>query len=638
MDSDSDRVEDHVHEERIESGNSISSHKMEAEFSMVNDTNSPEAESMNETQENTQDYPIMNAVMSKEKVLGTEDSLENVSIVDDASCREAKPAGLDEDFEKSVDTEKIDAEKVDADADNENADEKDHVDEDTKKEDEGFTDSYPDEYSEKPDENPVKEDTEKQVVDPINEDAEEQVEGSFDDDTNKPDSEKLAENQVDDASCREAKPAELDENLEKSVDTEKVNAEKVDADADNENADEGTKKEDDSYPDEDYKKPDSVKQVVDPVNEDAEEQVDSFDDDTNKPDREKLAENQLDKDIEEQNERSPRLSFSYERSTSIKENPFKLAKAVDDEPDQDITQKKPDSMSDDNIPFDEMSVTKPAEKPEVKSSPMVVSVGTIEVNGSDQYEDINIMSKGQKAESVSTEATPEVTTSAKDTADNFESLRDLRFSSISIYDKPRFEEDIIITVEDAQKHAAESFVSYKVVTRTTREAFLQHEFHVRRRYQDFFWLSNILNQQYHAQIIPPLPQKKMFNKFDPNFLRLRQLALNKFLCRIAEHPILSSSEHFFTFLSAKQVELIEQKKTVLVKRFNIPQIPISNVVSPFTATSEYLDEFGKILSSLSTISNKLDKEQAEQFGVMATLPPCLALWANSEVPFSNINF
>jgi sorting nexin-7/30 len=225
-------------------------------------------------------------------------------------------------------------------------------------------------------------------------------------------------------------------------------------------------------------------------------------------------------------------------------------------------------------------------------------------------------------------------TGNKDTEENtkdYESLRDLRFSSISIYDKPHFEEDIIITVDDAQKHAAESFVSYKVVTKTTRESFLQHEFHVRRRYQDFLWLSNILIQQYPSNIVPPLPQKKMFNKYDPNFLRLRQLALNKFLCRIAEHPILSASEHFFTFLSAKQVELIEQKKTTTLKKFTIPQLPIANLESPFKSTSEYIEEFGKILSALSTQSSRLDKEQNELENALNALSPSLALWANSEV-------
>ena len=316
---------------------------------------------------------------------------------------------------------------------------------------------------------------------------------------------------------------------------------------------------------------------------------------------------------------------AFERSESIKENPFNRLKSKSDENTNDET----DQISEKVPKIEDVEVSKPHEKAEEQKSPMVVSVGTIEVNGSNQYEDINIMSKG----SSKNEKEPKTIENeeSEENPKDYESLRDLRFSSISIYDKPHFEEDIIITVDDAQKHAAESFVSYKVVTKTTRESFLQHEFHVRRRYQDFLWLSNILIQQYPSNIIPPLPQKKIFNKYDPNFLRLRQLALNKFLCRIAEHPILSASEHFFTFLSAKQVELIEQKKTTALKKFTIPQLPITNIESPFTTTSEYIEEFGKILSTLSTQSSKLDKEQGELENALNALSPSLALWANSEV-------
>ena len=325
----------------------------------------------------------------------------------------------------------------------------------------------------------------------------------------------------------------------------------------------------------------------------------------------------------------------FERTESIKENPFnRMTTSKNDVVDSN--ENINDHVSEEVPKIEDVEVTKPMDKSKDQKSPMVVSVGTIEVNGSDQYEDINIMSKGSSEKEEAPK--PSENTEGEENVKDYESLRDLRFSSISIYDKPHFEEDIIITVDDAQKHAAESFVSYKVVTKTTRESFLQHEFHVRRRYQDFLWLSNIMVQHYPSNIIPPLPQKKIFNKYDPSFLRLRQLALNKFLCRIAEHPILSASEHFFTFLSAKQVELIEQKKTTALKKFTIPQLPIANVESPFTSTSEYIEEFGKVLSTLSSQSAKLDKEQTELENALKALSPSLALWANSEVCFSSCNF
>ena len=286
-------------------------------------------------------------------------------------------------------------------------------------------------------------------------------------------------------------------------------------------------------------------------------------------------------------------------SSPRKENPFDRMKqsnqvaAPSEETQESSVENNLDGM-DCSLPLSASPIPPTSSIPaspilEKKKQPMVVSVGTIDVAGTfpDKYEDINIMKKGDVPESAA--ALADATSETKAESNDYESLRDVRFSSVSIYDKPHFEEDIAIVVDDAQKHQAESFVSYKVVTKTTRESWTTHEFHVRRRYQDFLWLAQTLTIQYPTHIIPPLPQKKMFNRYDPDFLRLRQLALNKFLCRIAEHPILSTSEHFFTFLSAKQVELLSQKKLSAPKGFNLPNVlPIGNTANPFEATSEYI--------------------------------------------------
>jgi len=41
------------------------------------------------------------------------------------------------------------------------------------------------------------------------------------------------------------------------------------------------------------------------------------------------------------------------------------------------------------------------------------------------------------------------------------------------------------------------------------------------------------------------------DKFDPDFLNTRQKALDKFMCRVVDHPVLSFNQSLKTFLSAK---------------------------------------------------------------------------------------
>ena len=59
----------------------------------------------------------------------------------------------------------------------------------------------------------------------------------------------------------------------------------------------------------------------------------------------------------------------------------------------------------------------------------------------------------------------------------------------------------------------------------------------------------------HFSFFQPLPEKKSFSKhfdrFTTEFLKSRQIALNKFLSRIADHPVMSFNDNFHVFLTAK---------------------------------------------------------------------------------------
>ncbi|KAK5610242.1 hypothetical protein CRENBAI_008640 [Crenichthys baileyi] len=115
--------------------------------------------------------------------------------------------------------------------------------------------------------------------------------------------------------------------------------------------------------------------------------------------------------------------------------------------------------------------------------------------------------------------------------------------------------EIFITVDNPESHitAIETFVMYRVVTKTTRSEFDSSEYEVRRRYQDFLWLKSRLEENYPTLIVHPLPEKfvmkGMVDRFNDDFIETRRKALHRFLNRISEHPILSNSHHFKVFLT-----------------------------------------------------------------------------------------
>ncbi|XP_042372744.1 sorting nexin-7-like, partial [Plectropomus leopardus] len=63
--------------------------------------------------------------------------------------------------------------------------------------------------------------------------------------------------------------------------------------------------------------------------------------------------------------------------------------------------------------------------------------------------------------------------------------------------------DIFITVDnpESQVTAIETFIMYRVVTKTTRSEFDSCEYEVRRRYQDFLWLRSRLEENHPTLIV-----------------------------------------------------------------------------------------------------------------------------------------
>ncbi|XP_033636674.1 sorting nexin-7-like isoform X3 [Asterias rubens] len=202
--------------------------------------------------------------------------------------------------------------------------------------------------------------------------------------------------------------------------------------------------------------------------------------------------------------------------------------------------------------------------------------------------------------------------------------------------------DLFITVDDFQKHVfkIDTYITYRVFTRTTRSSFDEPEYSVRRRYQDFLWLRQKLTETEETHIIPPLPEKHSMrmDRLSKDFARIRQTALHKFMQRISEHPVVSFNEYLKIFLTAKAWELTTHRKAGagIVSRIGstikttTSAIMLKNRSPEFTIMTEYIGMFGDKMSSVDRISQRILKEQSDMGTELETYGPTYRLWANSE--------
>lgn len=145
---------------------------------------------------------------------------------------------------------------------------------------------------------------------------------------------------------------------------------------------------------------------------------------------------------------------------------------------------------------------------------------------------------------------------------------------------------IRITVSEPQKigEGMGSYLAYRVTTVTTLKHFKGREFSVLRRFSDFLGLHEVLVRDYlrYGRIIPPAPQKNLIgstkvkmgsgstagSQASPTdsmsastlgsggvgleWVENRRAALERFLNRTAQHPVLRQDASFVTFLESEQ--------------------------------------------------------------------------------------
>lgn len=112
------------------------------------------------------------------------------------------------------------------------------------------------------------------------------------------------------------------------------------------------------------------------------------------------------------------------------------------------------------------------------------------------------------------------------------------------------------TVNDPLKEqdgSQNAYVTYLVTTESNSPTFQSSTMRVRRRFSDFYFLYSMLYMEFAAVAVPPLPDKSRLeyvkgDRFGLDFTLKRANSLQRFLDRIAQHPILKQSSLYLNFL------------------------------------------------------------------------------------------
>ncbi|KIJ65594.1 hypothetical protein HYDPIDRAFT_174995 [Hydnomerulius pinastri MD-312] len=124
----------------------------------------------------------------------------------------------------------------------------------------------------------------------------------------------------------------------------------------------------------------------------------------------------------------------------------------------------------------------------------------------------------------------------------------------------------VISVDDPQKvgDPIRAHTLYTVHTRTSSPLFSKATFSVLRRYSDFLWLYETLSLNNPGVVVPPVPEKSPFGRFDENFVQQRRLALEKCIQKAANHPVLAKDPDLKLFLESDTFSLdIKHRKAEL---------------------------------------------------------------------------
>lgn len=141
------------------------------------------------------------------------------------------------------------------------------------------------------------------------------------------------------------------------------------------------------------------------------------------------------------------------------------------------------------------------------------------------------------------------------------------------------------------------------------ESFNSPQNSVKRRYNDFVWLKRRLQEEYPACILPPLPEKQRLgiknayldylDRFNPEFIAKRQVALNRFVEHLAIHPIIQKSDVLRAFLETPYLPIENAKKDSIMDNLS------DAVLNAFSKLQNPDEKFLQMKSNVSILDDHL---------------------------------
>lgn len=199
--------------------------------------------------------------------------------------------------------------------------------------------------------------------------------------------------------------------------------------------------------------------------------------------------------------------------------------------------------------------------------------------------------------------------------------------------------DLCVKIDNPQKHldTLETYITFRITTKVARIEFEDNEYIVRRRYNDFLWLRLKLIDCHPFCIVPPLPGKHsilgQLDRYSKDFILVRMKALNVFMSRVIQHPILSCNEYLKLFLTAKQTDFNLQRR----QRSNSLNKPVGSSLvglkihhTEFDKAKSYVATLSEKLVAMEKISSRINKERVELVGELTHFYPIFASWSGSE--------
>ncbi|XP_066910857.1 uncharacterized protein [Clytia hemisphaerica] len=112
-----------------------------------------------------------------------------------------------------------------------------------------------------------------------------------------------------------------------------------------------------------------------------------------------------------------------------------------------------------------------------------------------------------------------------------------------------------ISVRNARTHLNDGkaqFTDFEIELKTNHIAFTLKSSKVRRRYSDFVWLRNRLSKDtIDSNSLPSLPGRRLFGRFNKDFIKQRQKKLQEFLFGLAQNNVYLSHAAIHLFLQSK---------------------------------------------------------------------------------------